>query len=79
MTSFGSSMPASRPASWLPSSRPGAGGGPAGPGTCTWEWNFGWEQYELKSSTCAAGYECPYLDVNTYLFVNVVTRDCGVA
>ena len=36
MTSFGSSMPASRPASWSPASRPGAGGGGGGGGTVTY-------------------------------------------
>tara|TARA_B100001123_G_scaffold423866_2_gene534546 strand:- start:593 stop:2884 length:2292 start_codon:yes stop_codon:yes gene_type:complete len=45
------------------------------PGGCTWTWNYNYEQYQLTSSDCAAGYECPYFDVNTYQGVTV-NRPC---
>ena len=45
------------------------------PGGCTWQWNYNYEQYQLISSDCAPGYECPYLDINTFQGATV-NRDC---
>ena len=74
-SSFSTSGSASRPASWPPSSRPGAGGGGgASPGTCTWQWNGDLMFYEQIATNCNTGFVCAG-DPSSYT-TNTVIKNC---